>query len=710
VSVRTRGLATGLLLLVALAGAAGAESLAQLEQRSKAFYALLERGDRARAAAEFPDLERALAGTLADLKDQLDRMREEVTDRDGDLEALYRSPRWREPEIASLVVTYHLAWVRYQGAQLVADKARRQQLLREAAQGFTQFLLVDAVPEIYAESLYGRGLAFLDLGEIKNAIEDLEAAAADPRTAAKARAALAEARRRASGQKEPAADNPEALLVRLGDLVSAAAAGDLAAEKDATALARGLAARGGPWPGRVEQRIAASLGDGKPAGVRSSYGLWLLAQLAVDRGRCADVAPLAEASGGVHDAGRARHRPELLFLDAGCRLNAGRAREAADEFATLLREFPDAPRAREAAYYRFRALDVARTADPGLESTYEDALSTYLARWPRADGAAEARFLLAELERARGDCPRAERDYAQVGGGAFATRARLGVLECRVARLDAAPAAERTEVLAALRAFIENTPARGPDAAAAARATLLAALVAAKAKPPDSATVVALLDGFETRFPDARALAPSALELRLRARIATGDLAAAAPDLDAYLAAADGGDTTRRTLALLGRDLAGRAQGGGEMGTLATAMARKVYARLVRDRGEVADRLTLADLTLRAGDARGARRLYEAVLADAPGSLEALRGAARAADAAGDHEAALAYWRRVVDASATGGTSWYEARLAQATLLAADGRRAQACALIRGSRGRATSAGADVLEARLQAMEPEVCR
>ncbi len=98
------------------------------------------------------------------------------------------------------------------------------------------------------------------------------------------------------------------------------------------------------------------------------------------------------------------------------------------------------------------------------------------------------------------------------------------------------------------------------------------------------------------------------------------------------------------------------------------------------------------------------------MLADAPGSIEALRVAARAADAAGDHEAALAYWRRVVDASATGGTSWYEARLAQATLLAADGRRAQACELIRGSRGRATSAGADVLEARLHAMEPEVCR
>jgi len=708
VTLRARGLGTGLLLVAALAGAAPAraESLAQLEQRSKAFYALLERGDRTRAAAEFPDLERALSGTLADLKDQLDRMREEVADRDGDLEALYRSPRWREPEVASLVVTYHLAWVRYQGAQLVADKARREQLLRQAAEGFTQFLLVNEVPEIYAESLYGRGLAFLDLGETKNAIEDLEAAADDPHTAAKARAALAEARRRASGRKEPSAEDPDALLARLGDLLPGATAGDAAAEKDATALARGLAARGGDWPARVERAVAAKLGDGKPPSVRSSYGLWLLGQLAVDRGRCADVGPLAEASAAVRDAGRERHRPELLFLDAGCRLNAGHAREAADELGTLLREFPDAAKAREAAYYRFRALDVARGADGALTASYEEALTSYLARWPRAEGAAEARFLLAELERARGDCDRAERDYAEVGPGPFATRARLGVLECRVAGLGGAPAAERARVLEALRAL-----ARGADAAAAARATLLAALVAAGATPPDHAAVIALLDGFEKRFPDARALAPSALELRLRARVAAGDLAAAGPDLDAYLAAADGSDTTRRSVALLGRDLAGRAErAGGDAGALAGAMARKVYGWLVRDGGNAADRLTLADLTLRAGDAAGARRLYEQVLADTPGSMEALRGAARAADAAGDPEAALAYWRRVVDASTTGGTSWYEARLAQATLLAGDGRRAQACDLIHASRGRATSAGADMLDARLRAMEPEVCR
>src|SRR5207244_3333990 len=149
-------------------------------------------------------------------------------------------------------------------------------------------------------------------------------------------------------------------------------------EKEATTLARGLAVRGGPWPARVSGLIADRLGGGDAAHVRSTYGLFLLAQLAVDRGRCGDVAPLAEASDAVHDAGRTRHRPELLFLDAGCRLNAGQARDAAERFAALLREFPDSARAREAAYYRFRALDVARGADASLTDSYEQALSAYL--------------------------------------------------------------------------------------------------------------------------------------------------------------------------------------------------------------------------------------------------------------------------------------------------------------------------------------------
>src|SRR5439155_971554 len=134
-----------------------------------------------------------------------------------------------------------------------------------------------------------------------------------------------------------AEEDPEALLAHLGELVPRAAGGDAAAEKQATALARGLAARAGPWPARVASLVAEKLGGGTPAGVHSTYGLFLLAQLAVDRGRCDDVPPFAEASEAAHDAARARLRPEILYLDAGCRLNTGQARAAAASSAASSR-------------------------------------------------------------------------------------------------------------------------------------------------------------------------------------------------------------------------------------------------------------------------------------------------------------------------------------------------------------------------------------
>ena len=695
-----------------LAGAEGSDAdraqLARLEQRSKAFYELLEHGDRERAGAVWPALATDLAAFGAALQTRLDRMRDDVMERDGDLEELYRSPRWRDPEVLSLVAAYHLAWVRYQGAQLVGDRARKQALLKQAIEGFSQFLLVNEVPEIYGESLYGRGLAFLDLGDTAKAIEDLTAASEEATVVGKARAALEEARRRASGKQGPSENEPENLLARLGDLLPRAAGGDATAERDATTLARGLAARGGLWPARVTSLVADKLGGATP---HASYGLLLLAQLAVDRGRCADVAPLAETSAAVMDAGHARHRPEILFLDAGCRLNAGKGREAADEFGKLLAEFPESNQAREAAYYRFRALGVARTSDAALTPAYEEALGTYLARYPTAEGAPEARYLLAERLRSRGDCARAESEYGRIASGPFASRARLGALECGVGELTGkATAEQRSRVLARLRTFVRETAPRGGDQALVARAALLGAAVAAGATPPDHAAVVELLEGFETRYPEAKELHPRALELRLVARIVRGELDRAGSDLDAFMGRGGDGER-RRTLTRLGRELATQAEAGPtERRGPALGLARRVYTALADETGDQSDRLMLADLDLRAGDAGAARRRYEEVLARDGGSAEALRGAARAAAAAGDRAGALAYWRKVLEASTEGGTAWYEARLAQVKLLRDDGRRGEACQLLHGSRGRATSTGADQLNSRLSGMESEVCR
>ena len=706
-------LAIALVAIVCVARPAAATELGELERRAKGFYDLLERGQKEQAAAIFPDLEQALASTHQQLQDRLDRMRDEVMERDGDVEGLYRESRWREPEIASLVITYHLAWVRYQGAQLTTDVKRKNALLDKAVEGFSQFLVVNEVPEVYAESQYGRGLAFLDLGNLAQAREDLEAAARDGRTASKARAALAELERRQTGKKAPPVDEPEALLARMTDALPKAAT-DATLEKDTTALARGLAARGGDWPRRVDAAIAAKLGSGTPASVTSSYGLLLLGQLAIDRGRCAEVAPLAEAGADVRDASRARHRPELLFLDGGCRLNAGKSREAAEVFAKLLQEFPDGPRARDAAYYRYRALDVARANDAALAPAYEEALTAFMTRFPKDEASGEAHYLLGERRRAQGDCAKADVEYARVTSGAYAGRARLGSLECAVGALvkagKAATPEMRATLVARLRAFVRDVPAKGPDEQAVARAALMGGLVAADAEPSDAKTVVEFLDRYESRFPAQKEWHATAVQRRLAARVALGEFGEAERDLDAFVARTSGPDR-HRTLDDLGRTLQRQLDGGDEARRAsALALARKVYAALVADGGETADRIALAGLEVRAGNPAEARRLYDEVLAKDASSAEAMRGAARAAAALGDRPGALARWKQVVETSPTGGTAWYEARLEQVKLFLATGDKGQACEVIRLSAGKSTTTGGDQLERQLRQMGAAECR
>jgi tetratricopeptide (TPR) repeat protein len=699
--------------LLCAASAAPAATGAELESRSKTFYDVLASGNKARAAEIFPGLERDLEARGEQLETQLDGMREQVVESDGDLEALYQSPRWRDPEVESFVVAYHLAWVRYQGAQLTDDKGKKKRLLEDAIDGFSKFLVMEEVQDIYAESLYGRGLAYMDAGNYQSAIADLGEAAAKAQTRTKAQAALAEAKRRAGGQfAPPPPPEPEALLARMAELLPRASNGDALAEKEAAELARGLAAKGGDWPNRVDLTIAQRLGDGTPESVRSSYGLWLLAQLSLDRGRCGNLPALVAAGAEVQDAGRARHRPQLLFLDAGCRLNAGKQAAAAEVFGSIVEEFPKSDKAREAAYYRFRALDLARDADAAKTPAFQAALEQYLERWGGAAGGDEARYLLGELKRANGDCAAAAVDLGKVAKGAYATRARMAMLECRVGKLGKdTPADERAALVEDLQAFVADVKPAGDDADLVARAALMGALVAGGTRPPDDAATVALLDDFEEKYPGSTQLIPRVVETRLRARLALNQLAEAESDLDAYLTSKDEDGTRRETVTRLGRDLANRAaRSAGEERTLSLRLARKLYHSMVTGGGTPAERVQLAELELVAGEPAAARKLFEEAIAAEPTSVEAMRGAARAAAAAEQTDDAIAFWRAVLEASEPGGTSWYEARIAQVQLLAKKGDVGTACQIVQSSQGRSKTAGGDELAKHLQALGQQVCK
>ena len=492
---------------------------------------------------------------------------------------------------------------------------------------------MNEVPEIYAESLYGRGLAFLDLGEYPKAIEDLTAAAERAALGGEgARRARGGAPARGGGKREPGGrTTPRRCSRRLGELLPRGAGGDAAAEKDATTLARGLAARGGAVAGARQsvgrrearrRRRAASL-ELRPLPPRRSSP------------STADAAPTSRRSSRA-SAEVTRRRARALAARAPLprrRLPAERAASRATRptrFAALLREFPDAPRAREAAYYRFRALDVGArrrpVADAGVRGGARPPTST---RFGKSRGGGRGTLpARASCTASRGDCAHgAGASTAQVTGRAVRDarpprRARVPRRRPRRRR----PATRRRACRATpSRAFVQDTPPQGRDQALVARAALLgrAGRRGRDAARPRGASLDAarrLRDALSRR---ARRSIRARSSCRLGARVARGDLDGAGARPRRLLARqGDGRSPDATLLARLGRDLATQAERAApdRSATRALALARRVYGALVAaERRPARPRSRSPTSSCAPATPPRRARLYEAVLAARPG-------------------------------------------------------------------------------------------
>ena len=114
-----------------------------------------------------------------------------------------RRSRKRRPSASQAL--YFLNWLHYYGARLY-DGAQRKELLEKAQRGFSEFAVGDRRSELLVESLLGRGLTNLELGNTEYAVHDLQAVANDPQASAerksKARLALLDAQVRAGNVGE----------------------------------------------------------------------------------------------------------------------------------------------------------------------------------------------------------------------------------------------------------------------------------------------------------------------------------------------------------------------------------------------------------------------------------------------------------------------------------------------------------------------------
>jgi len=702
--------------------------LAFIELSDDAARAGGEGGRRDELRGAFEAIDAPLESIYQSRATQLDALTRGVMDQDGDLEALYESAQFRDSQGVAAASLYYRNWLRYYGARLY-DGARRKELLAAAEKGFSELATADQTRDLLTESLLGRGLCHLELGDTDAALEDFKLVIADasvsPERQAKARLAMLDAYGRAGRTQDalrvseeilrgggvPAGDVTLVRFVRLQTLFDAA---DKAKgpdgeryRREAAALMDTLRGAGKGWADRVDALMVARVDDPRAwAGKAQTPRVqWELARLMLTKNDYDGAVPLLQTLVVSSDPDAKALKPEAEYWLGVARFKANDPAAAAAAFDAALAT--PGEWAGEARYLRFKALEtlMAQPAvsvtpaapgavDPALQERYRVALVEFLDKSPTHPSAYEARYRLGEYEQSGGQFEIAIATYAQVqGDAATVLRARFGTLQSRFELLkgDVDPAARAARLAAigadldAVEAQSQALPAKSGDVALQelqARTTLLRAVYLSLRGEGGDAQVAALLADFAQRFPQQTALLPQAVRLRLGALLALDRFNDAQQAVTQYGAALQAEQRVEQLDGLatgFARAAARRKAAGDAAGAAAAAKTALALYGLVGERGGGKQQLAMAHLQENSGDLDGAAQMFAAALAAAPDNLVALRGLARIEEAQGKRSAAQARWATYTSRSRPGDSGWFQGEYQQARLELAGGKKADSC-------------------------------
>lgn len=679
-----------------------------------------DRARRDELRGAFEAIDTPLESIYAARSGRLEALARGVMDQDGDLEALYESKAFTESQAVAAAALYYRNWLKYYGARLV-DGARRTALLTAAEQGFSEFAVGDQQAELVTESLLGRGLCHLELGDTEAALRDfelvLEAPGVSPERQAKTRLARLDAYGRAGRTQDalrysdeilrgggvPAADLTLVRFVRLQTLFDAAdKAKGAEAERhrrEAAALMDSLRAAGKGWADRVDALLVSRVDDprdwaGKTDAPRAQ---WELARLMLSKNDFEGATPLLTQIVASSEADAEPLKPEAQYWLGVAAVKRGEPAAAADAFDAALAA--DGEWAPEARYLRFKALESLMAQPdvaPPLAARYEAAVREVIARAPDHPQGYEAHYRLGEYLQSRGDFAGAIDAYAAVQGDpATELRARFGTVQSRfeLLKTDVEPAARgrRLDAIGAdLDAVDAQRRALGQPAAAdaaleelGAKATLLRAVyLSLRAAPQADEQVAALLADFDQQFPTQQALLPQAVRLRLGALLPLNRYADAEQAVARFgpaLAAEGRGEQLEGLADGFGRAAARRKAEGDAAGSEAAARTALALYGLLGPETGTARRLAIAQLKENGGDPGGAADEYRAVIEADPNALLALRGLARVEEARGRTAEALAHWVTYTQRSRPGDLGWFQGEYQQARLTLVRGDKAAAC-------------------------------
>ena len=716
-----------------LDGPAQERLVQQLGQLVLGFIEQSERAAReglgAQRVAELKPVFEAIAGPLNDLykspSSRMERMQREIMDQDGDLDALYESRDWQQMQTVAGQSLYYLNWLNYYGARLY-DGARRKELLEAAEKGFASFALGDQKTDLLVESLLGRGLCNLELGNYDWAVRDFKIVIDEPKASAerkeKARVALLDAYSRSGKPSEALKYSQELLsaggvaggdvtvvrfyrLVALFDAMKGASGAQAESyRREAGGLMDQLRGAGPGWAEKVDALMLSRIDNPAQWASKADTPLarWELARLLLEKGDEKGATPLLEGLVASDQAGAKPYQAEANYWLGVIRFKAGDYAGAV-KYLEAAQSDDKGSFAPEASYLRFKALEALMAAgpNPDLAPRYLDSMRTFLQRYPDHRFAYEVRYRLGESLQSDGQYDAAIIEYEQVRGDpGFELRAAFGTLQSQFEGLKGRPdPATREKIMqrvgAALDRFWEKDRAfqqqkdKGdvPVKEFEAKSTVLQAVyLSLRGEDGDPKIADALAD-YPKKYPQQTELVPEAVLLRLGALRRLGRFNDALQEVQAHGAflAGDGrADTIEEVATSFAKAGAKKKVDDPNAAKTANQIALRLYELAAPQDGAPDDKhtLTLARLYENTEQPEQAEALYKQVLSRTDGSAPALRGLARLAEGRKDLAGASEYWKRYTAATRPGDLPWYEGQYEQARIVLARGDKKGGCALL----------------------------
>lgn len=670
----------------------------------------------------------AIATPLDDIYDRnvgdLERKAKQIMDQDGDLDALYETPAFKEEQAVASQALYFLNWLHYYGARLY-DGAQHKELLEKAQRGFSEFAVGERRSELLIESLLGRGLTNLELGNTEYAVHDLQAVANDPQASperrSKARLALLDAQVRAGnitealrlsdqlmGSGERGEDNVVRYLRIRALLAGVKKSSGAEAERyrqQALSLMDQLRKAGPGWEEKVAALAQTSIENPEKwaDNANNPFARWEVAKMLVQKGDYKQAMPLLEGFVTSPDAEMRKHRGEAQYFLGLAKFQAGQYQEAADQLDAALKEENPSYGA-DASYMRFKALEsvIAKNPKADVTAQFEQDIRDYVSRYPSHKSAFEAQFRLGELLQAQHKFADAVQAYAKVAGDpGFELRAQFATLQCDFELLQAAdsraPGNQRAALLKSIGTGLQNFDKQAAElekrktagdqvqlAPMRAKVTVMQAVFTTLQPEPNDQAILDTLNGFEKKYPDQKDLLPQVARLRLSADQHLGRFADAEAEVNAHgplLLASLGAPAIEDLAVGFVRDGARRnGKGDAAANQAAQQVALRLYEQLVSDNeGSGKAKLTLARLYENSGDLKKASALYTETLQANATSTAALRGLGRIAEAEKRLPEAIGLWQQLGKAVKAGDAPWYESNYEVARLTQAMGKKKESC-------------------------------